>query len=138
MIYMYAFTSKKYAFFDDDSFSHAFFLFPLPPFLSLSHTHIHTHTHTLARFLALHCFMHAFNSRVLIQLIASLAIAPRLRTSRLLSLLHSLVCLHTFAAVVTRSEAALVHPREQTHRFVVISINKEIPIQGRTLAYPMR
>lgn len=34
---------------------------------------------------------------------------------------------------------SLVRPREQTHRFfVVISINKEIPIQGRTLAYPMR
>lgn len=84
MIYTYAFTSKKYALFDDHSFSHAFFLSP-----SLSLTL--SFTRSLARSLALHYFMHAFDSRVLIQLIASLAIAPRLRTPWLLSLLHSLV-----------------------------------------------
>lgn len=88
MIYTYAFTSKKYALFDDHSFSHALFLSPsLSPTLSFSLSL----TRSLARSLALHYFMHAFDSRVLIQLIASLAIAPRLRTPWLLSLLHSLV-----------------------------------------------
>lgn len=90
MIYTYAFTSKKYALFDDHSFSHALFLSP-----SLSLTLLHSLSlslaRSLARSLALHYFMHAFDSRVLIQLIASLAIAPRLRTPWLLSLLHSLV-----------------------------------------------
>lgn len=82
MIYTYAFTSKKYALFDDHSFSHAF---------SFTHSLFLSLTRSLARSLALHYFMHAFDSRVLIQLIASLAIAPRLRTPWLLSLLHSLV-----------------------------------------------
>jgi len=153
MIYTYAFTSRKCPFFDDHSFFHAFFLsLSLSPFLSfflfLSFTHSLTLSLSLSLTLslsfsfALHYFTHAFDSRVLIQLIASLAIAPRLRTPWLLSLLHSRSCKSShlrFAAIVTFSEAALDRPREQTHRFfVVISINKEIPIQGRTLAYPMR
>lgn len=55
------------------------------------------------------------------------------------------VNLHTFDSLQqswTLSEAALVRvPASKLTGFfffVVISINKEIPIQGRTLAYPMR
>lgn len=72
-------------------------------FLSCSHSHIpsfsHAHIYTqlsLSLSLKLQSLIHAFDSRVLIQLIASLAIAPHLRILRLLSLLHSLMYLHTF------------------------------------------
>lgn len=95
----------------------------------------------LIRSLSRSPLQHAFDSRVLIQLIASFAIAPRLRTPRLLSFLHSLVYLLTPSIRSSRNalQGGSRPPREQTHRFfVVISINKEIPIQGRTLAYPMR
>lgn len=62
--------------------------------LVLSREHIHSYSLSLS--LKLQSLIRAFDSRVLIQLIASLAIAPHLRILRLLSLLHSLMYLHTF------------------------------------------
>lgn len=128
MIYTYAFTSKKYAFFDDHSFSRVISL-SLP--LSLFHS--------LALFRSL------ATVSCILACTYSINREPRYCTafphlSALVAFTLARVSPHPrFAAVVMLSEAALVRPHEQTHRFfVVISINKEIPIQGRTLAYPMR
>lgn len=123
---------------------------------SLIHSHIytpytHTCTHTDAHTVSLSHFFSFFQTptshmRAWLARTYSINREPRYCTASPHSsalVASTFVCVSShlrFAAVVTLSEAALVRPREQTHRFffVVISINKEIPIQGRTLAYPMR
>lgn len=123
MIYTYAFTSRKYAFFDD----HFFFSFTLSFFLSpslaptrararaRSHTpRAHTHTHSLSPL---------FHACIRLACTYSINREPRYCTasphlSALVTFTFARVSPHLrFAAVVMLSEATLVRPREQTHRF---------------------
>lgn len=144
MIYTYAFTSRKYAFFDDH------FFFFLSRFLSFSlplshprarglawsqHTRAHTHTHSLSPL---------FHACIRLACTYSINREPRYCTA---SPHLSALVTFTFARVsphLRSSRNALrggSHPSPRANSpifFVVISINKEIPIQGRTLAYPMR
>lgn len=119
MIYTYAFTSRKYAFFDDHFFFLSRFLsfsLPLlhPRARALSHTRAHTHTHSLSPL---------FHACIRLACTYSINREPRYCTasphlSALVTFTFARVSPHLrFAAVVMLSEAALVRPREQTHRF---------------------